>query len=543
MQTKRLEQGASRALESTQSGGDDTASSREPLIPTRQTCPVSSTDWRSIYIVYYVMFVSEAARGLVLPSQWSYLAEKLQGTKTQLGVLVSIFSLGRMVATVPLGYMSDVWSARLVLALCCALAAVGSIGYALARSFTWLLLSRILAGVGSATVSVCRAHIARATSTDERTAQFANLSAIQFIGFAVLPIAGTAFSSLPRKSFQRIIFDEYRYPAWVLVLLNVSVIGILMMYYRDPPPVHLRESQASSDASQASDIESWTHRDAAAGSAPTEAQTMYADAVPTMTTTTVSKTEAVTDGATSSQYAPNSSARENVAADTVKDAFGERKPPTLVYRQAEPSHLGSRIAAQVDYPLLITCLLVNICFRGVIAIVETVVAPDLIGGEGLSLGMTSLDIGILGVLGLAAYLLLRPLSRRTGDYPLVVGGLALMTLGAFLLMMQSGYALPLWIYLTALSTIWSFGFPIGQTATLSIFSKVLADLPAGGFLGIFSAAGSLARLVFATLAGLLDERAGAGAPFVLAWLVCGTCLALAVLHRHKFIVATYGNRT
>jgi ceroid-lipofuscinosis MFS transporter 7 len=520
------------------SRGHDTVSSQTPLLERMR--PISPTDWRSIYVVYYIMFVSEAARGLVLPSQWSYLAETLQGTKTQLGVLVSIFSLGRMIATVPLGYVSDVWSARLVLAMCCVLAALGSIGYAMASSFASLLVTRILTGVGSATVSVCRAHIARSTSVDERTTHFAYLSAVQFIGFAVLPIAGTAFSMLPRKSFRKIIFDEYRYPAWVLALLNISAIGILFLYYRDPPTRH-RESPLTSGGTEPTDIELSTHVHAVPESVATTTLGKDFGDNSSMTTPISSERNTSIDGAVSSEFVLSATTSEDAAQTEIRNAVSRQEAPVAGDSRTLSSSRRLPADIRVDYPLLVTCLLINICFRGVVAIVETVVAPDLIGGEGLSLGTASLDIGVLGVLGLVAYLMLRPLSKRTDDYPLVVCGLALMTLGSFLLMMQSRHNLPLWIYLTALSTIWSLGYPIGQTATLSIFSKVLADLPAGGFLGIFSAAGSLARLVFATLAGLLDEKAGAGAPFALAWLVCATSLALAVFYRYKFIGTRYSS--
>jgi len=514
--------------------------SHTPLLSPRAMPPGHSENWASTLVIFYVMFVSEAARGLVLPSQWSYLAETLNGTETQLGALVSSFSLGRLLATIPLGYLSDTWSSGSILLICCMLATIGSVGYATARSFTWLLLTRILTGVGSATVSVCRAHIARATSVQERTAYFSYLSAVQFIGFAVLPILGVAFSALPQTRFGKVILDEFRYPGWVLALLNLSAIGALFAYYRDPPK-HTRGTIMVPCTAERPDIERLESSEAAAEASP--ATRSDAETGPTAD----NAMHNVSDAAQSAYCAAGPEVRSlnragaehaMLHADRIKNV-DECHEPAVASRRSGSGYDTATVSDRSDRAVLITCLLINICFRGVCAVVETIIAPNLVSGEGLSITKTSLSIGVLGIIGLLAYLALRPLSAWYGDYPLVVGGLAMMTLGTLVLVAQSRYTLPLWIYFIALSTIWSIGYPIGQTATLSLFSKVLTNVPTGGFLGIFSAAGSVARLTFATLAGFLDDKAGAGGPFVLSSLVCVTCLVLTILYRRKFIAALY----
>lgn len=89
------------------------------------------------------------------------------------------------------------------------------------------------------------------------------------------------------------------------------------------------------------------------------------------------------------------------------------------------------------------------------------------------------------------------------------------------------------VYVFFLGLTWSLAYPIGQTAILSLFSKVLAGLPAGGFLGIFSATGSLARVAFAMLAGIVWSHFGKESVFstILAYVVLATLMVLSTFPR------------
>jgi len=386
----------------------------------------------SMVVVFLTILVSEAARGLMLPSQWPYL-QAMGGNKQTLGLLVASFSFGRMLATIPLGFLSDHLSMRDVLAYAGAVQMVGHAAYMVSNNVSFLIGTRVVVGLGSATMSVCRAHIARSTSKAQRTYYFAYLSALQFVGFAVLPAAGGLLAELPRLSILGVVeLNEYTYPALVLVFANGAMIAALYKLYRDPP-------------TEAPLIP----RPTSAGPAPL--------------------------------IVISSTGTENV----------EAKP-------------------KPDMVALMVCLLINICFRGMVAELETVASPVLMGNFHLSLDNASYDIGFLGFLGFFVYMGFKPIAKRFSDRQLVLAGLGFAILGS-LLLCQSFVPLPLWSYSVGLGLIWSLAFPVGQTAVLSLFSKVLAGLPAGGFLGVFSACGSLARVLFAisaaTIWDLLGERA------------------------------------
>ncbi|KAK4537106.1 hypothetical protein CDCA_CDCA11G3131 [Cyanidium caldarium] len=438
--------------------------------------PERAVDWRSMLVVYWVIFVSEAARGLVMSSQWPYLLIEFGGTQSELGVLVSSFSLGRMLAAVPWGLASDVMSMRSVLVWCSAVSILGCFGYATAPNYGWLLASRVATGFGCATMSVCRAHVARATAPADRTQHFGYLSGLQFAGFAVMPMVSAVFGMLPKLRLGRLRFDEFRYPGWVLIVLNGVAILALLLLYEDPP-----SAAAAGDRRGAS-------------SADTPSGTV--------------------DG------------QPPAAVHTEVPSERPSRPPSDT---APPGH--------PDVLVLLICLLINLCFRGVAAEVETVATVNFMNERGTSVETASVYIGALGTLGLFVYLLMKPLSRRFGDFRLMVAGLVMTAAGALVLAGQHRVRLPLPLFLLALGGIWSFGYPVGQTATLSVFSKVLRALPPGGFLGVFSSAGSLARMLFASVAGVLDDRFGVAAPYILAGTVSVLTSVLTASYHKRFLAA------
>ncbi len=403
--------------------------------------PPGTIDYISIFVVYWVTLVSEASRGLMLPSTWPYLAS-LGGGKAMLGVFVATFSVGRMATTIPLGYLSDKYSTSAVLTLASIVQIFGHALYALAPSVWALLVARIIVGFGSATMSICRAHLTRAVPARMRTHHFAYLSALQFVGFAVLPGAGGLLATLPEKAvLPGFVLNGFTYPAWTLVFCNLLAIFLIYAFYFNPP---------------------------------TRQEVAHAAA----------------------------------AATNNANNYGATAPTTI---EMPPRHQRRR----ADLVALTVCLLINVSFRGIVAELETVSIPFLQERFGMGYAESSYYITAVGFLGFFVYIAFKPIAQRFSDRNLVLYGLAFVMLGAgplslTVLTRRMGQ----WVYVACIAAMWSISYPVGQTAVLALFSKVLADLPAGGFLGVFSASGSLARIVFAMLAGKTWSVLGREAVFV-----------------------------
>lgn len=418
--------------------------------------PPGEVDWVSIAVVYFVTLVSEASRGLMLPSTWPYLSS-LGGSKSLLGVFVGVFSVGRMATTVPLGYLSDNWSTSAVLCSASVIQIIGHLLYAVAPNVPVLLASRVVVGFGSATMSVCRAHLTRAVPQRTRTHHFAYLSALQFVGFAVLPGVGGLLAQLPEKRpLPFLTFNGFTYPAWVLVVCNVLAILAIYGFYLNPPA--------------------------------------------------------------RARLATNNT--QSYGATSRMPAWNSQTSLTMLEEDGDQS---------ADFLALVVCLLINISFRGIVAELETVTTPFLMEHYGISYSTTSYYITAIGFLGLGVYLLFKPIARRFSDRNLVLYGLSFVMLGCVPLSIAPlTRIMSKWVYVGCIAAMWSIAYPVGQTAVLALFSKVLADLPAGGFLGIFSASGSLARVIFAMLAGRTWSALGREAVFacILGYIVPAIVLCL-----------------
>lgn len=436
------------------------------------------TDWASLSVVYWITLVSEASRGLLLPSAWPFV-KSVGGSKADLGILVASFSMGRMVTTIPLGYLSDNYSTATVLALASFVQVLGHIWYGMSSSLVALFLSRIFVGFGSSTMSVCRAHLTRTILPEERTHHFAYLSAVQFIGFGVLPGVGGLLTKLPEFRVLGFGFNGYTYPAYVLVICNIVSVFLVLSLFAD-----------ASDRSNS---------------------TRNAVLVLSTSSTSLSTSEA------SGESSPSQAEKEEMLLPGEDPYRTERR--------------------KADVRALLSCILVNFTFRGLVAELETVVTPVLMERFNLSYGKSSYYISLVGLLGLGVYIYFKPLASKFSDRDLVLLGLFLVFVGAIPLAYPPlAHSLPFSLYMTAIGVLWSLAYPIGQTSALSVFSKVLQDLPVGTFLGMFSASGSLARIFFAILAGLIFGRLGQEAVFATS-LGCMTISAILVVTNYKRLVS------
>lgn len=434
-------------------------------------------DWVSLYVVYIVTLVAEAARGLLLPSTWPYY-ESLGGTKLTVGSFVASFSLGRMISTIPLGYLSDNASIGFVLSVASFIQVFGHFAYAISPNLAVLYFSRIVVGFGSATMSVCRAHLTRAIPARIRTHHFAYLSALQFIGFAVLPGLGGMLALLPEfRPLSFLVLNGFTYPAYVLVFANLLAAFLVGEFYIDPPQPQPR-SISRPPTRPPSRVPSAVRINEAA----LEAQR---------------SNQATGTSFPNGSFTPANDSRPQAFVPTELEQIDEEEPPS-------PDAIGLAI-----------CLLVNVVFRGVIAEFETVSVPFLMEQFGVTYGVGSFYLSVLGFIGLVVYLSFKPIAQKFSDRILVVVGLFCIIIGCLPLSIHwLSIHMHVIVYTLCMGLTWSLAFPIGQTAVLALFSKILAGLPAGGFLGIFSASGSIARLVMAILAGKLWNDFGRDSVYI-----------------------------
>ena len=176
----------------------------------------------------------------------------------------------------------------------------------------------------------------------------------------------------------------------------------------------------------------------------------------------------------------------------------------------------SSIVEPVDLPLVFAVFLLNIITKGSIACYETL-------GVALSMKRYQMDsetvgfvFSVFGFLGVLSLLSFRTLCRYFNDVQLVLQGVVLMILSSILIQFEYRY-----VFFISIFTVYSIGYPVGHTAVgiaysvwnhvwcvlqvIGLFSKVLGKRPQGELLGYFGSAGSLARIFFPILAGVVSD--------------------------------------
>ncbi len=114
---------------------------------------------------------------------------QLGGDRTFLGIVVAIFSFGRLFGSIILGYWYNWRGPKEVIIVSLLLSIIGNVlyGFGYITSKWVVLVGRFLVGFGSGILSPVRAAIADITTKEKRVRFMALSNAVQFIGFAIVP--------------------------------------------------------------------------------------------------------------------------------------------------------------------------------------------------------------------------------------------------------------------------------------------------------------------------------------------------------------------
>ena len=190
----------------------------------------STVWWVDFALVCAVLLLAESARGVVIGTLSLYL-DTLGGDEFFLGIVVSAFSLGRLIASFAFGALADFWSTRAVLLLSTVACMAGNFMFCMAGSLAskWVLLfSRVLTGFGTGMLSVARTHVSVTTPGDERTLWMSWLGIVQFVGFAVTPVLGNVNVRVLDLGF--FLINSYTFATLLLLLLEVLVFVLLFFF-------------------------------------------------------------------------------------------------------------------------------------------------------------------------------------------------------------------------------------------------------------------------------------------------------------------------
>lgn len=185
---------------------------------------------------------------------------------------------------------------------------------------------------------------------------------------------------------------------------------------------------------------------------------------------------------------------------------------------------------------ILGCMLLNISTKGSISSFETLgvsIAQSHFDMESSRAGVIVATCGSIGVLSLLS---MGQLARFLTDIQLICGGMLIMSCGVVSLSFLEHDAVnPSWKFCTAIFLIYSIGYPIGHTAVIGLFSKIVGRRPQGELLGWFASAGSLARLCFPIMSGYVTTYFGITGLFYVLLCVLTVSTAITLYNRETLI--------
>ena len=425
-----------------------------------------------ILLVLAITLLQEAGRGIQISSLFTYL-EFLGLPRSSMGISVSLYSLGRMIAGVPFAYWSEIsGSSRDTFVTGGIIAIVASVIYATSWAVVGVtafpvFLSRFLLGACSGPISVTRSYLINHSKKADKTRLVMLCGLSQYIGFTISPmivaIVGKFLSllegfQLVRNSGEewsrgdRPFSDSIRERVILEAILSMFIFLLVNAYvlrkiFRTLPRFDL---------------------------------------------------STVPGGLEEIGITPNNdikNASEYYAA--LPPESTERSPQAL---SCDPE--------RKPYLAFVIYFFANLVIRGSIGVAETL-SPQTFEifsrHRAIFLSSTSSYFLILGLIGLPVYLLVDPLQKYVLSGPkLLAIGISSVAVGLFL----TADPLPTYTstswpkFLLGTTLVWSIGSPMCQTLSTSLFSDYLQKRKQTAFIGWITAAGSVGRIVFPAIVGV-----------------------------------------
>ncbi len=198
-----------------------------------------------VFAIFFIVFVDILAFTLVLP-YLPFFAERFGASPTQVGLIITSFSLCQFLAGPVLGRMSDQMGRKPILVLSQIGTCLGFIILALSQNLWMVYLARILDGITAGNLTVAQAAISDVTKPAERAKAFSLIGVSFGLGFFVGPAIAAFLSHFGTQA-----------PAWGAAFLSLcSIFSTLFLFkdseevHRDKKPFHISKS----DLAQALDM-------------------------------------------------------------------------------------------------------------------------------------------------------------------------------------------------------------------------------------------------------------------------------------------------
>jgi DHA1 family tetracycline resistance protein-like MFS transporter len=149
----------------------------------------------SLLVLFLTVFIDLIGFGMIIPFLPFY-AREYGASGVAVGAVVGIYSIMQFFFAPLWGRLSDRIGRRPVILISLTASLLGYSLFALARSFSLLLVSRLVAGIGGANIGTAQAYIADSTTLENRAKGMGLIGAAFGMGFILGPPLGGILSTV-----------------------------------------------------------------------------------------------------------------------------------------------------------------------------------------------------------------------------------------------------------------------------------------------------------------------------------------------------------
>ena len=142
------------------------------------------------------MFIEAVGYGMVVPTL-PFLARRFGAGETEIGLLVGLYAVAGLIASLPLAAFSDRYGRRTLILIGLGLVILAAAGFVFAPSYGWLLVARIVQGLGASAIWIGSLTLAGELSHDDAMGRSMSwMTGAWAAGFVVGPAIGGLGSDL-----------------------------------------------------------------------------------------------------------------------------------------------------------------------------------------------------------------------------------------------------------------------------------------------------------------------------------------------------------
>jgi len=146
---------------------------------------------RGVAFLCVGIFATSLGMGVIAPVFPLFVDQEFHLTRTQIALAVGLLGVGRIFTSLPAGYLTQRYGRRMVLVLGTATNFIGAAMVPFSFSYAWLLVWRMISGLGSSMFTTGVSVYLRDASTPETRGRFLSLHELSIlVGQSIGPVIG-----------------------------------------------------------------------------------------------------------------------------------------------------------------------------------------------------------------------------------------------------------------------------------------------------------------------------------------------------------------